>query len=69
MSEDDLFEIQVKNVMNNASWKITDMILVTPIVMSHIIENKDKIDPFDINPAIVVVDEFDELLTNSQTSP
>jgi hypothetical protein len=30
--------------------------------MSHIIENKEKYDPYDINPAVIVIDEFDELL-------
>ena len=32
--------------------------------MSHILESKDKFDPYDINPAVIVVDEFDELLSN-----
>ena len=64
MSENDMFEIQVKNVMNNAAWKITDVLLITPVVMSHILEKKEKSDPFEINPAVIVIDEFDELLTN-----
>lgn len=46
-------------MVNNASWKITDMLLVTPVVMAHIIDKQDKCDPYDINPAIVVIDEFD----------
>lgn len=32
--------------------------------MSHILENKDKFDPYDINPQVIVIDEFDELLQN-----
>lgn len=52
----------MNNVINNASWRITDIILATPIVMSHIIENKEKYDPYDINPQVIVVDEYDELL-------
>jgi hypothetical protein len=35
------------------------MLLATPVVMSHILESKDKYDPYDINPAVIVVDEFD----------
>jgi hypothetical protein len=53
-------------VINNASWKITDILLATPVVMSHILESKDKYDPYDINPAVIVVDEFDDLLQNPQ---
>jgi hypothetical protein len=62
VSEDQQFEISLKNVVNNASWSLTDMLLVTPVVMSHIIDKKDKYDPYDINPAVIVIDEFDELL-------
>lgn len=42
--------------------------LATPLVMTHIIESKEKYDPYDINPAVVIIDEFDELLTNQQIS-
>ncbi|TNV86152.1 hypothetical protein FGO68_gene15481 [Halteria grandinella] len=64
LSEEEQFEISIKNVINNASWKLTDMLLVTPVVMSHILQSKEKYDPYDINPAVIVVDEFDELLQN-----
>ena len=66
LSEEEQFDISIKNVINNASWKITDVLLATPVVMSHILESKDKYDPYDINPAVIVVDEFDELLQNPQ---
>lgn len=69
LDENEQFEIQLKNVINNASWKTTDILLATPVVMSHILENKEKFDPYDINPAVVVIDEFDELLANPQISP
>ena len=64
MDENEQFEISLKNVINNASWKLTDILLATPVVMSHIIDHKDKYDPYEINPAVVVIDEFDELLQN-----
>lgn len=57
-----MLDISYTNVINNASWKITDILITTPVVMSHIIDTKDKYDPYDINPAVIVVDEFDELL-------
>lgn len=66
LSEEEQFDISLKNVINNASWKLTDILLATPVVMSHILESKDKYDPYDINPAVIVVDEFDELLQNPQ---
>ena len=49
-------------MVNNASWKLTDILLTTPVVMSHILDSRDKFDPYDINPAVIVIDEFDELL-------
>ena len=49
-------------MVNNASWKLTDILLTTPVVMSHILDSRDKYDPYDINPAVIVIDEFDELL-------
>jgi hypothetical protein len=52
----------LKNVINNASWKLTDILLATPVIMTHILDSKEKYDPYDINPAVIVVDEFDELL-------
>jgi hypothetical protein len=30
-------DISLKNVINNASWKLTDVLLATPVVMSHIL--------------------------------
>ena len=65
LSEEEQFDISLKNVINNASWKLTDVLLATPVVMSHILDNKDKYDPYDINPAVIVIDEFDELLQNT----
>lgn len=64
LSEEEQFEISIKNVVNNASWKLTDMLLATPVVLSHILQSKEKYDPYDINPAVIVIDEFDELLQN-----
>lgn len=65
LSEEEQFDISLKNVVNNASWKLTDILLTTPVVLSHILESKDKYDPYDINPAVIVVDEFDELVQNT----
>eukprot|EP00347_Sterkiella_histriomuscorum_P023516 403334343 len=69
LTEDEQFDIQLKNVINNASWSITDILLATPVVMSHILDNKEKFDPYDINPAVIVIDEFDELLSNQSINP
>lgn len=39
-SDDELFNISLSNVINNSSWKLTDVILSTPLVMSHILDSK-----------------------------
>ena len=63
-SEDELFNISLANVINNASWKISDVLFSTPVVMNHILEEKQKYSPLDINPKTIIIDEFDELLTS-----
>lgn len=67
-SDDELFNISLTNVINNASWQLSDVLFSTPVVMSHILESKQKYSPFDINPRTIVIDEFDELLNNPSLS-
>ena len=55
------------NVINNASWSISDILFSTPVILSHILEQKQKQgSPLDINPKTIIIDEFDELLSNQQ---
>lgn len=68
MNDDELFNISLSNVINGTSWEKTDILYLTPIVLSHILENKNKFNPFDINPKTIIIDEFDELLYNPQLS-
>lgn len=63
-----MLEIGMKNVVNNASWSITDILISTPYIMQHILEKKEQYDPYDINPATIIIDEFDELLSNENSS-
>jgi superfamily II DNA/RNA helicase len=63
MTQDQLFEISLNNVINNANWKLTDILIASPVVMNHILDHKDKFDPYDINPSVIVIDEFDEILS------
>ena len=39
-SDDELFNISLTNVINNASWQLSDVLFSTPVVMSHILESK-----------------------------
>lgn len=50
------------NVINNASWSLTDVLIATPMTLSHILKARQSFAPYDINPAIVVIDEIDLLL-------
>lgn len=63
-SKDEQFRISLDNVINNASWKLTDILLVKASLMSAIINSKASSSPFDINPKIIIIDEFDELISN-----
>ena len=61
-TDEDLFDISIANVINNASWKLSDVLLATPITLTHVLQKREKYEPFDINPQIVIIDECDLLL-------
>jgi hypothetical protein len=67
-SEDDLIEMSLANVINNASWSQSDIMFSAPVVMCHIIDKKASYTPFDINPKQIIIDEFDELVNNDKLS-
>jgi len=50
------------NLVNNASWKHTDLLFATPAMIKHILEKRESFDPFGINPKVIVFDEFDMLM-------
>jgi hypothetical protein len=50
------------NVFNNASWALSDVLVATPMTLSHVLKTKQGYAPYDINPKIVVIDEIDLLL-------
>lgn len=54
-----MFEISLANVINNASWAMSDVIMATPVTLAHVMQRRDKFSPFDMNPRIVVLDECD----------
>jgi len=61
-SDEDLFDISIANVINNASWDISDVLFGTPVTLAHILQKRERYAPFDINPATIVVDEVDLML-------
>lgn len=58
--EADLFEISLTNVINNANWSMSDIIMATPVTLAHVLQRREKFAPFDMNPRIVVLDECDQ---------
>ena len=69
ITEDEMFDMSLTNVMNNASWGLTDVIFSTPVIMNYILDRKHKHLPFDINPKTIIIDEFDDLMENSNQRP
>jgi len=61
-TSDDLFEMSMANVINNAGSANSDMWLGTPVTMKHVLSKRDKFAPYDINPEYVIIDECDLLL-------
>jgi len=61
-SEEFLRDISFQNVVNTVSWGEIDILVTTPGQLEDIMAVKDKKDPYNLNPKIVVVDEYDILL-------
>jgi hypothetical protein len=49
-SDEDLFDISIANVINNSSWKLSDVLLATPVTLAHVLQKREKFEPYDINP-------------------
>lgn len=62
--KDNTDNVSLKNVINNAVWEMNDLVFTTPAIMKFLIEEIKKYDPYDINPSIIAIDEFDVLLSN-----
>lgn len=65
-TEEEIFDISMANVINNASWSLTDVLISTPMTLSHVLKARQSFAPYDINPAIVVIDEIDLLLDSEE---
>ena len=59
-----MFEISLANVINNANWNTTDIIMATPVTLAHVLQRRDKFAPFDMNPQVIVLDECDQSFEN-----
>ena len=45
--------------MNNTSWSNIDVLLTTPNMLEYTTRQKENYDPFDINPEVIIIDDFD----------
>ena len=50
---------------NGIAWKETDIFLSTPVLLESLLTYKDKYNPFEVDPKIIVFDESDLLLGDS----
>lgn len=50
------------NMVNSVNWNILDIVVSTPEQMGNILAHKDAIDPLEVNPSTIVIDECDLLL-------
>ena len=61
-TESELFEISMSNVINNSSWKTSDVLITSPLTLNHTLKRRQKFNPYGINPKFVIFDELDALL-------
>ena len=50
------------NLMNTTDWRHLDMLFITPQMLEYVLAQKDDYDYFDINPEVVMVDDFDYVI-------
>jgi hypothetical protein len=61
-TEDDMLDTIKLNLINSTNWKNIDVLFTSPNMMDLVMSNKDSYDYFDINPEIVIIDDFDYML-------
>jgi len=57
-------QVSVKNIINNAKWELNDIMLTTPMLLKFLIDDVSKYEQYDINPSVIALDEFDLLFNN-----
>ena len=50
------------NLINTTDWKHIDMLFITPQMLEYVLGQKDEYDYFDINPEVIMVDDFDYVI-------
>jgi len=50
------------NLINTTYWKNIDILFITPQMLEYVFSQKDEYDYYDINPEIIMIDDFDYIL-------
>lgn len=58
-NESELEEICKINLLLNTKWSNNDMMFISPIMMDFVMNNLEEYDKFDINPDIILINDFD----------
>ena len=69
VSENEMFDISMTNVINNASWRHTDVLVTSPFILKYLLD-KSKFNQHDLLPETVVFEDLgdcfkDEKLSNA----
>jgi hypothetical protein len=49
------------NLINTTDWKNIDILFITPQMLDYVLSQKEDHDDYDINPEIIMIDDFDYL--------
>jgi hypothetical protein len=60
--KDEMMDTIKLNLINSTEWKKIDFLFTSPNMMELAMSNKDNYDYFDINPEIIVIDDYDYIL-------
>ena len=65
-NESELEEICKINLLLNTKWAQNDIMFISPVMLEFVMNNMDEFDKYDINPEIVLIDDFDYLIKEDE---
>lgn len=54
-----------QNLVNTVNWRKLDVLVGSPTQLDNIIKAKNRTDAYDLNPKYLVIDEFDQIMNDS----
>ena len=61
-SKEDIQDLIKINLINSSDWKKIDILFTSPNMLNLVMNMKEKHDMYDINPEMIIIDDFDYMI-------